>query len=372
MIRLRENIDLKDMTTFGLPAECGRLVEFDDFLTDLPELDRAGLLDNAMVIGGGSNLLFISDVSDRTFIHCTQKTIRDYDMLDDHWVDASAGVVLDDLCAHTSSRGLWGLENLSGIPGNIGGAAVQNVGAYGTEFKDVVQSVFCYSPARHDFLTVPVEKCRYGYRDSVFKHQLPDERLIVCSASFRFTHESHINLSYQGLCRALALRLGLDPEADSIEIIRELRNRDEFDPETVRRTILSIRDSKLPDPSRVGSAGSFFKNPVIDEESKLRVDRVWREMSGDSRATVPSHIANFRFTMPRNPLYKISAAWLIDHAGCKGMTCGGAALWQQQPLVIVNADGEATGRDVFGLEQAVIARVKEVFGITLVPEVVHI
>lgn len=374
MIRLLEKKNLQDMTTFGLPVECGRLVEYDDYLADLPELDREGLLADAFVIGGGSNLLFASDVSARTFLHPVESRVEERKTDAGIEVTATAGVCLDDLCSRLASRNLWGTENLSGIPGHIGGAAVQNVGAYGAEFKDVVVSLECYLPAIHDFVTLRKEECRYGYRDSVFKHLPPGERLIVCSATLRLSEEPVFNLRYQGLVGALGSRLGL-PEnlRDKEEAVRKaLLDSGALSPLLFREAVTAMRDSKLPDPARTGSAGSFFKNPVVGPDEFDHISERWREIAGEPQAKVAMHPLHPESCPRAEQRFKLSAAWLIDKAGCKGMTSGGAALWPQQPLVLVNASGTATAANVVTLERAVIARVRDVFGITLSPEVIHI
>lgn len=371
MIRLRENIDLKEMTTFGLPAKCGRLIEYDDYRKDLPELDREGLLRDAIIIGGGSNLLIASDVSDRTFIRSTQAEIQRYNWLDHVSLSVTAGARLDDVCAYAADNNLWGIENLSGIPGDVGGATVQNVGAYGVELKGVVESVECYSPRDHKFITLPAEKCRYGYRDSIFKHLPKEDRLIVSTTSLRLTQKPTVNLSYKGLMAAIKNRLGLQ-EVEDCFLGRTLEETPGITPHLLRDAIINIRDSKLPSPAIIGSAGSFFKNPVIDYRESIRLTTKWRKISGDPLAEIPMHAIKDWSLQPIDWLQKLSAAWLIDKAGCKKLKCGGASLWQNQPLVLVNATGNATAQDVIFLEQAIIEHVQDVFGITLTPEVIHI
>lgn len=358
MIEITENIDLKEMTTFGISAPCGRLVEFSNPQEDLPELNRRGLLKDALVIGGGSNLLFADReaANSLTVVHpvASEISINGFEPDGSVVFKVDAGVVLDDFCAETAKEGYWGMENLSGIPGQIGGAAVQNVGAYGTEFKDVVESVTCYDIEADRFVTLTNEECRYGYRDSVFKH--PDEsreatgnarnRLIVCFVTIRLSRAYSPNLAYKGLRDALAAA-------------------DWLTPRLVRDTVLRIRDGKLPDPKQVGSAGSFFKNPVVEEYFLEDVMERWERHPGSEGIPLQYH------RLPDGKS-KLSAAWLIDKAGCKGMTFGGASLWPSQPLVIVNAEGKATGTDIVGLEHEIGRRVYDTFGIWLEPEVIHI
>lgn len=350
MIEIKENIDIKEMTTFGISARCGRLVEFSDPQADLPELNRLGLLKGALILGGGSNMLFTgkTDGGHITVVHPTASETSIFGFEPDGSIlfKVDAGVVLDDLCAMTAKEGYWGMENLSGVPGQIGGAAVQNVGAYGTEFKDIVQSVTCFDIAADKFVSLPVEDCQYGYRDSVFKHADNAGNLIVCFVIIRLSRAYAPNLTYKGLRDALADKQTLTPQV-------------------VRDTVLCIRNGKLPDPKEVGSAGSFFKNPVVDAETLCKIQERWSQSPESDKYPLSFH------ALPDGSA-KLSAAWLIDKAGCKGMTCGGAALWPSQPLVIVNPGAKASGEDVVALENQIIQKVKNIFGIQLSPEVVHI
>lgn len=360
MISIRENIDIREMTTFGVPAGCGRLVVFSDPQAELPVLDKDGMLDHALIIGGGSNMLFTTGHTDLTVLHPANKsvTILSDDSADGNlFVKADAGVVLDDLCAMMADNGLWGTENLSGIPGMVGGAAVQNVGAYGTEFKDIVESVECYSAARHEFVTLSNSECRYGYRDSIFKHLPAGETLIVCHVTLKLSRAYAPRLSYAGLTNALAAK-GLTPSPAD--------NNTQLTPGVVRDTVISLRDSKLPDPAVTGSAGSFFKNPVISDKTLAEVVRRWESHCADASSTP------LNFHRQTDGSAKLSAAWLIDKAGCKGFTEGGASLWPTQPLVIVNTSGTATGQEIVALEKKIIKQVEDVFGISLSPEVIHI
>lgn len=342
MIRITDNTDIKSMTTFGLKAECGRLIEYDT-VADLQQLYAAGELRNLLPLGGGSNLLFTTGRFSGTVLHCTSTAVDIATPAPDGTclLTAAAGCTLDDLCRIACDRNLWGLENLSGIPGEIGGAAVQNVGAYGTEFKDVAETVNCFDIVSGEAVALSAHECRYGYRDSAFKHKPASGRLIVTSAILRLSTAPTPRLGYAALANKFA---GKAPE--------------ELTPAMLREAVTSLRDGKLPDPAKVGSAGSFFKNPVVSAET-------YRKMQSESDLPVPGHeLASGEV--------KLSAAWLIDHAGCKSFTSGGAAVWQSQPLVIVNATGNATGADVTALENRITEAVAQRFGVTLTPEVIHI
>lgn len=330
------------MTTFGLKAGCGRLIEYDN-ADDLTTLYESGMLADVLPIGGGSNMLFVSPRYDGTVVHCRSARME-FSVPDAKGrvvCTAGAGVTLDDLCREACARGLWGIENLSGIPGEVGGASVQNVGAYGTEWKDVAVEIRCFDTATGRTISLSNADCSYGYRDSMFKHLDRTGSLIVYEAVVELSTLPKPVLSYAALQKAFG-------EADPQRLT----------PEMLRHEVISLRDAKLPSPVQTGSAGSFFKNPVISSDE-------FERMQAQSDAPIPGHRLD-------SGDVKLSAAWLIDKAGCKPLTRGGAALWPAQPLVIVNATGRATGADVVALEQAVINRVAERFGVTLHPEVIHI
>ena len=288
-------------------------------------------------------MLFTTGKFNGTVLHCTDRTITigQPDADGNVEVTAAAGCVLDNLCAITCAHGLWGLENLSGIPGEIGGAAVQNVGAYGTEFKDVVAEVHCFDTEKGEFRTLDNASCLYGYRDSMFKHLPHPGSMVVTAVTLKLSTNPAPKLDYAALAAAFG---GTE--------------RQSLTPGMLREAVIKLRDSKLPAPSKVGSAGSFFKNPVVDavfyEQLKQQVNK-----------PVPGHV------LPTRDV-KLSAAWLIDNAGCKQFTCGGAGVWPTQPLVLVNATGNATGADVVALENAIRKTVMERFGVDLEPEVIHI
>lgn len=342
MLQIIHDADITPLTTFGIHATARELVLFDStedlrrYFTDR----RPGPL---LALGGGSNMLFVNGRYDGTLLHCADRSFAFSDPDADGWVTlrAGAGCELDTLCREAADRGLWGLENLSGIPGTAGGAAVQNVGAYGTELKDCAVAVTCFDTVDMREVIFSADECRYGYRDSIFKHAEPAGRYIVTSVACRLSTQGAPRLGYAALAKLFA-----DTAPDALT------------PGKLREAVIALRDSKLPAPSVTGSAGSFFKNPVV---SASCLHDMRRRMNID----IPGHVT------PSGDV-KLSAAWLIDHAGCKPLTCGGAALWPSQPLVLVNASGSATGHDVAALEKAVIDRVRATFGVELSPEVVHV
>lgn len=322
-----DNYNLAGRNTFGMDVGCRRWIDYDS-PDDIPlALAQAG--PDWLHIGGGSNLLFTRDYSG-TVLHSSIKGMR----LEGSVLTVGAGERLDDVVAWCCERGLWGLENLSAIPGEIGGAAIQNAGAYGVEIGDSIISVNGYDTITRMHVEIPVDECGYAYRHSMFKDA--GSRYIISSLKLRVSTDARPVLSHG----SLSVLFGCE----------------DITPLDVRRAIVEIRHAKLPDPAVVGSAGSFFKNPVID--------RACYECLSLEYADMP------HYDTPEG--VKIPAAWLIERAGMKGAAVGGAAVWERQPLVLVNRSGGAKPSDVIGLEHQVISAVETKFGITLKPEVIHV
>ena len=400
MIRTFQHYDLRDRNTFRMKVYCRTFIEYDseDDLQELvpallpspdehigggsdsigqrgdyrglsPENDIGGGSDSIgkmaplkhigggsnpirntarlKHIGGGSNLLFTGDFPG-TVLH---SAIRHIDVISDSddevLVRVGAGVEFDKLCEWAAGRSLWGPENLSHIPGEAGAAAVQNIGAYGVEAKDIIREVRAFDLVSRKFLTFSVEECNYGYRDSFFKSPEGKDRYIITGIVFAFRRNGSPILEYGNLRETLLSRCPCPTPSD------------------VRETIISIRRTKLPEVGEVGSAGSFFKNPVVSREVFDNVVRV----SGRDEASVP----HYPVPVPGGePWVKIPAAWLIDQCGWKGAVRGGAGVWPSQPLVIINASGEASPEEILALEECIRMSVSDRFGIVLSPEVEHI
>lgn len=335
MLTIRRNHDITAHTTFGVHAECAAFVEWQT-VADLQTLWADSSLPRPFkAIGGGSNLLFTRPFAG-TILYRTPGTLPSVAPGADS-VEVEASLVLDDVCAHMASLGIGGWENLSGIPGTVGGALVQNAGAYGAEIGDAVMTLQMFNLSTGELLSdVPRDFMQYAYRHSRLKE---GGEMLIVSARFALPKpgEWTPNLRYGNLSAALATEAEVTPEA-------------------VRQAVLAMRRSKLPDPAEVGSAGSFFRNPEVDPEMLHTVPAL---------ASAPGHpTASGRV--------KIPAAWLIDQCGMKGRRCGGAQVWQQQPLVIANAEGTATATDVAELEREIIQAVNQKFHITLIPEVEHL
>ncbi|MCR5245004.1 MAG: UDP-N-acetylmuramate dehydrogenase [Bacteroidales bacterium] len=342
-----ENYDLSAHNTFRMKVKCALYIEYSS-VAELQALSIADLPQPVMHIGAGSNLLFTKDFPG-TVLHSKVGFVKFVDMgLDEVLMTVGAGVVFDDFVARTCKEGLWGAENLSLIPGEVGAAAVQNIGAYGVEVKDIIAGVVCLDTRDWTKTVFKMQECGYGYRDSMFKHQ--KGRYIVTSVLFRLTRKYSPKLDYGGVRKALEAA-GTASSAASDTVWQSLT------PQAVRDAIIGIRRQKLPDPADVGSAGSFFKNPVVPRE----VFDAIAAKEGD----VPHYVLE-------DGSVKIPAAWLIDRCGFKGASEGGAQVYEKQPLVIVNASGEAAAADVLKLENRIIATVQGRFGITLNPEVEHV
>jgi len=344
-----ENYDLSSHNTFRMKVKAALYIEYDS-VEELQSLDYKNLPRPIMHIGAGSNLLFTKDFPG-TVLHSNVQFLKFVDMgLDEVLVTVGAGVVFDDFVARMCKEGLWGAENLSLIPGEVGASAVQNIGAYGVEAKDIIAGVICLDTKDWSKTLFKVHECAYGYRDSMFKHQ--KGRYIITSVLFRVTRKYSPKLDYGGVRKAL-----------------EGRDLQTLTPMDVRNAIIDIRNAKLPDPAVLGSAGSFFKNPVIPREHFEKIVALTAAATAsqqtDSAATVP------HYDLP-NDMVKVPAAWLIDQCGFRGKMIGGAKVYEKQPLVIVNESGSAAPEEVIALEQSIIAKVYDTYGIELHPEVEHV
>ena len=347
MIKTSYYQDLTKMNTFGMKVKARCFMEYDS-VADLVDIEFEELARPVLHIGGGSNLLFTDDFkgtvlhSKIDFIEILEGDYEEGPIL----VSVGAGVVFDDFCAWAAKEGLWGVENLSYIPGEVGASAVQNIGAYGVEVKDVISKVYCYDTQEEEFVCFPVQDCAYGYRDSIFKKPEVKGRYIVTHVVFALSREPRPVLDYGHLKEAV----------DALQ--------QDITPSLIRKVIIRIRKEKLPEPSVTGSAGSFFKNPVISREHFERIEAAAKAENG-SEYKVP------HYDLP-DGLVKVPAAWMIEQCGWKGRRSGGAAVWDKQPLVIVNYTGEAYPEEIIGLKRRIVSSVKQKFGVELHPEVDHI
>ena len=304
------NISLLPYNTFGIDAKAKLFIEYYS-LDELRQALKEHKDEPILHIGQGSNLLFTKDF-DGVILHSGMARAK---FLDDETVEAQNGLRLDDMIAQLTDMGYCGLEKLSLIPGEVGASAVQNVGAYGCEAKDVIERVYTIDVETLEERVFSNEECRFGYRDSAFKHELKG-KYIVTSVVYK-------------------VKPG--------------------DATKTRQEIIETRMAKLPTVGEVGSAGSFFMNPFVPEEQANALLAQYPDMP--------------HFDTPQG--VKIPAAWLIEQCGWKGKTLGGAQVWPKQPLVIVNAHN-ASAQDIIDLAAQVSASVKEKFGIEIRPEVNYI
>ena len=341
MIIRHEAYDLSRQNTFGMRVSCRLYVEVTE-PEDLLTLDFDALPQPLFVMGGGSNLLFTGDFPGTVLRMANQGRSVMPGSTGHLVVRVAAGVVFDDFCAWAAAEGLWGPENLSLIPGEVGASAVQNIGAYGVEAKDIIDTVHAFDRQERRFVDIPGADCGYGYRTSRFKTDWKG-RYSLTAVTFRLSTAPRPMLDYGGVRKSLGDR--------------------ELSPQVIRDTIIGIREQKLPDPKETGSAGSFFCNPVIDREHFERIVAIAKAENGPEYE-VPHYDVGDRVKVP--------AAWMIDQCGFKGMRLGGAQVYPKQPLVIVNATGTATPEEIVALEQRVIGTIKEKYGIELHPEVEHV
>ena len=370
--------DLTKMNTFGMKVKARCFMEYDS-VADLVDIEFEELARPVLHIGGGSNLLFTDDfkgtilhskinfieILDGDSRHCEERS--DVAIFSPVLVSVGSGVVFDDFCAWAAKEGLWGVENLSYIPGEVGASAVQNIGAYGVEVKDVIRKVYCYDTVEEEFVSFGVEECGYGYRDSIFKNPEVKGRYIVTHVVFALSRTPQPKLDYGHLKEAV------DCHFDRAERVEK-----SLTPALIRKVIIKIRKEKLPEPSVMGSAGSFFKNPVITAEHFARIEAAAKAEHGPDYQ-VPHYVleTSIRHCEEQSDvaichMVKVPAAWLIEQCGWKGRRSGGAAVYDKQPLVIVNYTGDAYPEEIIGLERRIIASVKAKFDIDLHPEVEHV
>jgi UDP-N-acetylmuramate dehydrogenase len=335
MLQIQQNVSLKNFNSFGIEAKAKYFAEIshEDELVEL-FMDPQWLEVPRLVMGGGSNMLFTTDF-DGLVIRMNIRGIDHRLSHQDVFVEAGAGEVWNDLVQYCVAHEYAGMENLSLIPGSVGASPIQNIGAYGVELKDVFNSCRAFEIATGTFKTFTKEDCGFGYRESVFKTQLKGQYIIV-SVKFHLSLIPNVNLRYGA-------------------IEQELNNRGIIAPtiKDVSAVVSHILGSKLPDPSTIGNAGSFFKNPVISAEQFNGIQQKFPDVvnypAGDG-------------------LVKLAAGWLIEQCGWKGKTVGNTGTWKNQALVLVNHGG-ASGTEIYALSSQIIDSVYTKFGVLLEREV---
>lgn len=329
------HFDLSEHNTFGIHASCKRFVEIDtaeEAAAFFPSLHGADM--PLFIIGGGSNLLLTADFNG-TVVRSAIKGISAEERDGEVWLRCGSGETWDDVVALCVQRGWYGAENLSLIPGDVGASAVQNIGAYGTEVKDIVERIEAVDVGTGQMVEIAASECQYGYRDSRFKHEW-HQRFFITAVTYRLSLSFEPRLDYGNIREMLAQRGIIQPTAAQL-----------------RQVIIDIRNAKLPDTKVEGNAGSFFVNPVVSRE---KYEQLAAEYPGMPHYTTDDGHE------------KIPAGWLIEQCGWKGRTLGRAGVHHRQALVLVNKGG-ATGEEVLRLCETVKADVRSKFGIEIHSEV---
>jgi UDP-N-acetylmuramate dehydrogenase len=330
-LRDEKDYSLKAHNTFGIAAKCKRYLEF----SSVEEARQvAAILRSAntpyIIIGGGSNLLLTRDFEGIVVRSAILGIAYDECLL-----TAGSGENWDELVAHCVAQGWYGMENLSLIPGDVGASAVQNIGAYGVEAKDLIRRVEAVEIATGKQLTIDAADCQYAYRQSRFKQEWRNKYLIT-SVTYQLSQTFTPRLDYGNIRAELEQKGIKEPTAQQL-----------------RDTIIDIRNAKLPDPKVEGNAGSFFMNPIVGRE---KYEQLAVQYEGMPHYEVDTdHV-------------KIPAGWMIDQCGWKGKSLGRAGVHAKQALVLVNRGG-ATGREIVALSDTIRCDVKEKFGIDIYPEV---
>ena len=333
---VQENIDLAPYNTLNVHSRAryfSRITSRDELLRILGN----GQWENhpKYVLGGGSNILFLNDF-DGLVLHGDiqgRKVVKETG--DTIWLKIGAGENWHQTVRYCVEKGWGGTENLSLIPGKVGAAPIQNIGAYGVELSDIFDALTAIDLETGERRRFINKECRFGYRDSIFKNEHKG-RFVICDVTLRLSKNPAINTEYGAIQRKLDKKNITDPD------IRDISN-----------VVIEIRNEKLPDPSELANAGSFFKNPIIQTET-------YEELR-DQYAEMPGYKVDENHT-------KVPAGWLIEATGWKGKEVGHTGTYRQQALVIVNHGG-ASGREILDLSRRIQQSVKDTFNIDLMPEV---
>lgn len=335
---IREEYSLRALNTFGIHATAAYYVSYSS-VEDLETLVRDEYFQESrcLHIGEGSNLLFLtnfrgvilkSEIKDITLISEQEGTIL---------LRVGAGLLWDDLVAYAVEHGYYGVENLSLIPGQVGAAAIQNIGAYGVEIQQVVHSVEAIHRRTGERRVFERDECQYAYRHSFFKEPEASDWIVIY-VTLSLSREASLNLGYADLQRYF----------ESSDIEPSLAS--------LRKAVIEIREAKLPDYKSLGNAGSFFMNPIVTAERASELLKAYPSMPHYPQA---------------DGTVKLAAGWLIEQVGFKGYREGDAGVYEKQALILVN-HGEATGTDIARLAESIREKVQEVFAVQLTPEVRYI
>jgi len=333
---LKPNISLKPFNTFGIDASASDFIEIDSVETLQFVIDNFNLANRkTLVIGGGSNILFTKNF-DGLVLKMSIKGIKKVNEDNEYvYINAMAGETWHGFVMHCVANNYSGVENLSLIPGCVGAAPMQNIGAYGVEIKDTCFEVEAYNIETNEVKIFSNADCKFGYRESIFKHEAKG-KYIISSVTFKLAKQAKVNVSY-----------------GAIQDVLKSKNIENPTIKNVSEAVIAIRESKLPNPKVLGNAGSFFKNPEIPTEEYLSLKEKFPAIVGYK-------------TTERNT--KLAAGWLIEQCGWKGKVVGNTGSHKDQALVLVNY-GNATGNEIWKLAMQIQESVFEKFGVTIIPEV---
>ncbi len=335
-MNLFKNFSLKYYNTFGVDVNAKYFLQMDSD-KDLDQFLKSELIkkEPLLILGSGSNILFTRDY-EGVVLKYSKKEIRIIEESQNSLLlESAAGELWDDLVSYTVSNKFYGIENLSLIPGTVGAAPIQNIGAYGVELKDVLHSVEYLDLVNNSFVTLTNSECIFGYRNSIFKNQLKD-KILITKIILELSKEKKLRLSYKSLQEVLH---SIPQEKITIELVSD--------------TVKKIRRSKLPDPKEFGNGGSYFKNPEVDGRTIKELIKQFHDI--------------VYFKQNKNE-YKISAGWLIEKCGYKGKRVGNVGAFEKQALIITNYGG-ANGKEILEFAEKISADVEEKFGIKLSSEV---
>ncbi len=334
-MKIHNNYNLSKLNTFGISVNAEFFIEIENE-NELNELLSTLEFKNnkKLFLGGGSNVLFTKDFDGMVILNKLKGIEILTDDAESMVIRCMSGEIWHDLVIFTVERGLWGIENLSLIPGTVGAAPMQNIGAYGAELTNVLENVEAFDISTGEKRIFNTEECKLGYRDSVFKNKLKD-KYFISAITLRLSKKIKKNLAYKALTEYLA--------KNKIEVSNS---------KDVSDAVADIRRSKLPDPKVIGNAGSFFKNVFVEKPELKKLQEKYPLMPHFEEGGV----------------VKIPAGWLIEQCGWKGKRVGNVGVHDRQALVLVNHGG-AKGGEVLDLANKIIADVKEKFGLELVPEV---
>lgn len=330
-MQLLENTSLRPYNTFGMDIMARQIVVLDDESLLMGITERS---QERKVLGGGSNVLLTKPVE--TLLVLNRLKGINIERADENyvWARVSGGEVWHDFVLFAINNSLGGIENLALIPGTVGASPIQNIGAYGVEVTETIEEVTGWHWEEKAFVTLRNDECKFGYRDSVFKHGLKD-KLLITSVLFRLSKQPDLRTTYGAITQ----------ELEAMQLEASVKN--------IAQAVINIRQSKLPDPKQVGNAGSFFKNPVIAVAQYNQLK--------ETHPLIPNYPINANAV-------KVPAGWLIEQAGWKGYRKGDAGVHSKQALVLVNY-GNATGKEIYELSSEVIASVESKYGIILEREV---